>query len=172
MTCSITWLITCHYIQHHPITCSITWHLHAQLHDSLHTQLRTITCIAWHAISWAHDPVFPAPPSTAKESSSLSAGGAQDSRYRLRRLMRCLLERILLSCPKHENTGLESVRIMESNELVALKINVVGHILPAEKRIFSYKTNKQINDTGFQYLTSAGLQQNLEIETTILGSTN
>ena len=115
--------------------------------------------------------MFPAPPSTAKESSSLSAGGAQDSRYRLRRLMRGLLERILLSCPKHENTGLESVRIMESNELVALKINVVGHILPAEKRIFSYKTNKQI-DTGFQYLNSAGLQQNLEIETTILGSTN
>ena len=60
---------------------------------------------------------------------------------------------------------------MESNELVALKINVVGHILPAEKRIFPYKTNKQI-DTGFQYLNSAGLQQNLEIETTILGSTN
>ena len=37
----------------------------------------------------------------------------------LRGLMRGLLERILLSCPKHENTGLESVRIMELNGLVA-----------------------------------------------------
>ena len=88
-TCSITCSITCHYMQHNPITCQ----LHAQLHDSLHTQLPTITCIAWHEpmITWF----------------------LEDSRRRLRRLMRGLLERILLSCPKHENTGLESVRIMK-----------------------------------------------------------
>ena len=93
ITCSITWFITCHYIQHHPITCSITWHLHAQLHDSLHTQLPTITCIAWH------EPMIMC--------------FLEDSRCRLQWLMRGLLERILFSCPEHENTGLESVRIIK-----------------------------------------------------------
>ena len=101
------------YMQHHSITCSITWQLHNQLHDLLHTQLPTITCIEWHEISWAHDHVFLAPPSTPKKSPSFSASGAQDRRRRLWRLVRGLLERILLSCPKHENTGLESVRIMK-----------------------------------------------------------
>ena len=91
--CSITWFITCHYIQHHPITCSITCQLHAQLHDSLHTQLPTITCIAWH------EPMITC--------------FLEDSRRRLRRLMRGLLERILFSCPEHENTGLESVWIIK-----------------------------------------------------------
>ena len=112
-----TWSITCHYMQHYPIACSITCQLHDQLHDSLHTLLPNITCIAWHEISWAHDPVFPAPPSTAKESSSLSAGSARDSRRLLRRLMRGLRDRVLLSCPEHENTGLESVRIIKSPHL-------------------------------------------------------
>ena len=88
-TCSITCSITCHYMQHNPITCQ----LHAQLHDSLHTQLPTITCIAWH------EPMITC--------------FLEDSRRRLRRLMRGLLERILFSCPEHENTGLESVRIIK-----------------------------------------------------------
>ena len=102
------------YMQHHSITCSITWQLHNQLHDLLHTQLPTITCIELHEISWAHDHVFLVQPSTPKKPPSLSASGAQDSRRRLRQLMRGLLERILLSCPKHENTGLESVRIIKA----------------------------------------------------------
>ena len=146
------------YMQHHSITCYITWQLHDQLHDSLHTQLPTITCIEWHGISWAHDHVFLVPPSTPKKSPSLSASGAQDSRRRLRQLMRGLLERILLSCHKHENTGLESVL----------------RPLPAKKSIYSYKTNKQINDTGFQYLRNlcwipaASRKRNR----TVLGSTN
>ena len=72
-TCSITCSITCHYMQHNPITCQ----LHAQLHDSLHTQLPTITCIAWH------EPMITC--------------FLEDSRRRLRRLMRGLLERILFS---------------------------------------------------------------------------
>ena len=116
ITWSITWFITCDYmpVQHHSITCSITWQLHNQLHDLLHTQLPTITCIKWHEISWAHDHVFLVPPSTPKKSPSLSASGAQDSRRRLRRLMRGLLERILLSCPEHENTGLGPVRIIKA----------------------------------------------------------
>ena len=88
-TCSITCSITCHYMQHNPITCQ----LHAQLHDSLHTQLPTITCIAWH------EPMITC--------------FLEDSRRRLRRLMRGLLERILFSCPEHENTGLESVRTIK-----------------------------------------------------------
>ena len=88
-TCSITCSITCHYMQHNPITCQ----LHAQLHDSLHTQLPTITCIAWH------EPMITC--------------FLEDSRRRLRRLMRGLLERILFSCPEHENTGLESVWIIK-----------------------------------------------------------
>ena len=96
-TCSITCSITCHYMQHNPITCSITCQLHAQLHDSLHTQLPTITCIAWH------EPMITC--------------FLEDSRRRLRRLMRGLLERILFSCPEHENTGLESVRIIKSPHL-------------------------------------------------------
>ena len=146
------------YMQHHSITCSITWQLHNQLHDLLHTQLTTITCIEWHKISWAHDHVFLAPPSTPKKSPSFSASGAQDRRRRLWRLMRGLLERILLSCHKHENTGLESVL----------------RPLPAKKSIYSYKTNKQINDTGFQYLRNlcwipaASRKRNR----TVLGSTN
>ena len=136
-----TWSITCHYMQHHPITCSITCQLHDQLHDSLHVitcstiplhvplhdnciinymihyLLNYLPLYAWHEISWAHDHVFLAPPSTPKKSPSLSASGAQDRRRRLRRLMRGLLERSLLSCPKHENTGLESVRIIKAPHL-------------------------------------------------------
>ena len=106
-TCSITCSITCHYMQHNPITCQ----LHAQLHDSLHTQLPTITCIAWHEpkitcflCCLPHSRIPP----------SLSADCGQDSHRPLRRLMRGLLERILSSCPEHENTGLESVRIIKS----------------------------------------------------------
>ena len=144
------------YMQHHSITCSITWQLHNQLHDLLHTQLPTITCIEWHKISWAHDHVFLAPPSTPKKSPSFSASGAQDRRRRLWRLMRGLLERILLSCPKHENTGLESVRIMkhgrsnskwvgESNPLQNSKwvgesnppINGLENPIPQDKKIES-----------------------------------
>ena len=142
LSCS-TWSITCDYMQHYPITCSITCQSHDQLHDSLHV----ITCstiplhhdvplhdnyiinymihyilnylplYAWHEISWAPDQVFLAPPSTPKKSPSLSASCAQDCRRRLLRLMRGLLERILLSCPKHENTGLESVRIIKAPHL-------------------------------------------------------
>ena len=81
------------YMQHHSITCFITWQLHNQLHDLLHTQLPTITCIAWH--------------------EAMITCFLEDSRRRLRRLMRGLLERILFSCPEHENTGLESVWIIK-----------------------------------------------------------
>ena len=41
----------------------------------------------------------------------------EDSLRRLRRFMRGLLQRILFSCPEHENTGLESVRIIKSPHL-------------------------------------------------------
>ena len=118
-TWSITWFFTWDYMQHHSITCSITWQLHDQLHDSIHTQLPTITswCTAWHEISWVHDHVFLVQPFTPKKSPSLSASCAQDRRRRLWRLMRGLLERILLSCPKHENTWLESVRIIKAPHL-------------------------------------------------------
>ena len=108
ITCSITCFITCSTIP-----------LHVPLHDNyminymIHYILNYLPLHAWHEISWAHDHMFLVPPSTPKKSPSLSASGAQDSRRRLRQLMRGLLERILLSCHKHENTGLESVRIMK-----------------------------------------------------------
>ena len=113
-TCSITCSITCHYMQHNHITCSITCQLHAQLHDSLHTQLPNITWIAWHEPKIT---CFLCCLPQSRIPPSLSAGCGQDSHRPLRRLMRGLLERILSSCPEHENTGLESVRIIKSPHL-------------------------------------------------------